>query len=46
MLLSTESESAAMGTLHERFQPVDIEEHQGAEFYQLTQKDETVEELG
>ena len=43
---SKESYSAAKSALRKRFQPVDIEELRGAEFYQIVQTNETVEELG
>ena len=40
------SYSAVVEALRKRFLPIDIEELRGAEFYQLTQKEETVEEMG
>lgn len=45
-MLPKESYSAIKEALRKRFQPVDIEELRGAEFYQITQKEESVEELG
>ena len=41
-----ESYSAVKEALRKRFQPVDIEELRGAEFYQIIQKDDSVKELG
>ena len=38
--------SDVISALRKRFQPVDIEELRGAEFYQMTQTTETVEEMG
>ena len=43
---SKQSYSTAVEALRKRFHPVDIEELRGAEFYQICQKDESVEELG
>ena len=43
---SKASYSTARDALKKRFQPVDIEELRGAEFYQIVQTTETVEELG
>ena len=40
------SYSSVISALRKRFQPVDIEELRGAEFYQMTQTTETVEEMG
>ena len=40
------SYSDVINALRKRFQPVDIEELRGAEFYQMTQTTETVEEMG
>ena len=40
------SYSAVVEALRKRFQPVDIEELRGAEFYQIYQKNESVEEIG
>ena len=40
------SYSAVVAALHKRFLPIDIEELRSAEFYQLTQTEETVEEMG
>ena len=40
------SYSATVETLRSKFKPVDIEELRGAEFHQLMQKDQSVEELG
>ena len=48
-MLSKETQqnySAVVEALRKRFHPVDIEELRGAEFYQICQKDESVEELG
>ena len=41
-----QSYSAVVEALRKRFQPVDIEELRGAEFYQIYQKNESVEEIG
>ena len=38
--------SAVVKALRKRFPPVDIEELRSAEFYQLTQKEETIQEMG
>ena len=38
------SYSSVISALRKRFQPVDIEELRGTEFYQMTQTTETVEE--
>ena len=40
------SYNVVIDALRKRFQPVDIEELRGAEFYQMTQTMETVEEMG
>ena len=40
------SYSAVVAALRKRFLPIDIEELRSAEFYQLTQTEETVEEMG
>ena len=40
------SYSAVVAALRKRFLPTDIEELRSAEFYQLTQTEETVEEMG
>ena len=40
------SYSDVISALRKRFQPVDIEELRGAEFYQMIQNTETVEEMG
>ena len=41
-----QSYSAVVEALRKRFHPVDIEELRGAEFYQIYQKEESVEEIG
>ena len=41
-----QSYSTVVEALRKRFQPVDIEELRGAEFYQIYQKNESVEEIG
>ena len=43
---SKQSYSTVVEALRKRFHPVDIEELRGAEFYQICQKYESVEELG
>ena len=49
MMLSPQEKSCyqlAVEALKKRFHPVDIEELRGLEFHQLTQKDQSVEQLG
>jgi hypothetical protein len=41
-----QSYGAVVEALRKRFHPVDIEELREAEFYQIYQKDESVEETG
>ena len=41
-----QSYSAVVEALRKRFHPVDIEELRGAEFYQIYQKEKSVEEIG